>query len=90
MTKKKPKGPEPAPEGAKCFFAEDPGANSRVEGPECSTPLTEDDYCSGCKKYICDNHTINSLVMGFGHDPQEHNEYDDEQIDDGDYGEDDE
>jgi hypothetical protein len=55
-----------------------PDANA-TEGPcfNCGTPCTSDDFCHGCKTFICEKCTLGS-PMGFRHNPVEHLEYEDE------------
>lgn len=37
----------------------------------CQHECTEDDYCHGCKSYVCDEHSVNVSLMG-AHDVNEH------------------
>jgi hypothetical protein len=36
-----------------------------------------DAWCHGCKRYICENHSINPSVFGHGHDPLIHLKWED-------------
>lgn len=40
----------------------------------CWNRVTEDDYCSGCGCYICEEHRSNT-VLSEDHDPEEHWEF---------------
>lgn len=67
----------------KCYFDKSQDTLKRGwEGQDGTTACTEiakndGDLCHGCKKLICDNHSINSSLMG-SHDPMEHLEQEDE------------
>jgi hypothetical protein len=44
-----------------------------TEGPcfHCEEPCTSDNYCFGCKSFICEE-CDREQQMGFGHDPSDH------------------
>lgn len=43
----------------------------------CGKPLTQDDYCFGCKEYICDKCDANGVTMPPGrHEPTDHLDWD--------------
>jgi hypothetical protein len=54
-----------------CFFL-----GRKVEGKDgatrCTKVITESDYCHGCEKYVCDNHTRDAGSLGPHHAPEAH------------------
>lgn len=44
---------------------------------ECRAPCTDDDFCYGCKFFICEEHGVNMMV-GHGHEVIEHWEVDED------------
>ena len=48
----------------------------------CDTNLTtQDDFCFGCKQPICSDCSRNMTIGGFGHDPEDHLENEDDEED---------
>lgn len=50
--------------------------------PGCTEDVDADDYCYGCKVYICGTHSTTSMDLGANHAPQNHWLLDDEFDDD--------
>ena len=50
-----------------------PGAGSCFH---CQRPCTSDDYCFGCRSFVCNECGIGNTI-GFGHDPEDHLEAED-------------
>lgn len=48
----------------------------------CDGDTTENDFCFGCKQPICSDCSKNESTGGFGHDPEDHLEEDEEEDED--------
>jgi methionyl-tRNA synthetase len=59
----------------KCYFQDQDVEG--FDGTECKELDSDGDYCHGCGKHVCGNHSVNFSLMR-GHSPEDHAVMEDE------------